>query len=66
MAATTTDQKDTFVTVPGDRRSEVARPLAEPVPQAPSLLDQFGLGSQRSAFRNKGRSANAGDAEVDA
>ena len=43
MAATTTDQKDTFVTVPGDRRSEVARTLAEPVPQALSLLDQFGL-----------------------
>ncbi|MGO8961574.1 MAG: purine-cytosine permease family protein [Streptosporangiaceae bacterium] len=43
MAATTTDQKDTFVTVPGDRHSEVARTLAEPVPQALSLLDQFGL-----------------------
>ncbi|HEV3292301.1 MAG TPA: cytosine permease [Streptosporangiaceae bacterium] len=46
MAATTTnqkDQKDTFVTVPGDRRAEVARTLAEPVPQALSLLDQFGL-----------------------
>ena len=43
MTATTTDQKDTFVTVPGDRRSEVARTLAEPVPQALSLLDQFGL-----------------------
>ena len=43
MALTTTDQKDTFVTVPGDRRSEVARTLAEPVPQALSLLDQFGL-----------------------
>jgi nucleobase:cation symporter-1, NCS1 family len=34
---------DTFVTVPGDRHSEVARTLAEPVPQALSLLDQFGL-----------------------
>jgi NCS1 family nucleobase:cation symporter-1 len=34
---------DTFVTVPGDRRSEVARTLAEPVPQALSLVDQFGL-----------------------
>ena len=33
----------TFVTVPGDRHSEVARTLAEPVPQALSLLDQFGL-----------------------
>ena len=43
MAATTTNQKDTFVTVPGDRHSEVARTLAEPVPQALSLLDQFGL-----------------------
>jgi len=44
MAATTTeDSKDTFVTVPGGRRSEVARTLAEPVPQALSLLDQFGL-----------------------
>ena len=47
MAATTSDQattaKDTFVTVPGDRHSEVARTLAEPVPQALSLLDQFGL-----------------------
>ena len=46
MAAATTDQKDqkdTFVTVPGDRRAEVARTLAEPVPQALSLLDQFGL-----------------------
>ena len=32
-----------FVTVPGDRHSEVARTLAEPVPQALSLLDQFGL-----------------------
>ena len=32
-----------FVTIPGDRRSEVARTLAEPVPQALSLLDQFGL-----------------------
>jgi len=41
MAAT--DSEDTFVTVPGDRHSEVARTLAEPVPQALSLLDQFGL-----------------------
>jgi len=32
-----------FVTVPGDRHSEVARTLAEPVPQALSLLDQYGL-----------------------
>ena len=43
MAATTTDTKDTFVTVPGNRRAEVARTLAEPVPQALSLFDQFGL-----------------------
>jgi putative hydroxymethylpyrimidine transporter CytX len=35
--------KDPFVTVPGDRHSEVARTLAEPVPQALSLFDQFGL-----------------------
>jgi nucleobase:cation symporter-1, NCS1 family len=35
--------QDTFVTVPGDRHSEVARTLAEPVPQALSTLDQFGL-----------------------
>jgi NCS1 family nucleobase:cation symporter-1 len=40
---TTSVTKDTFVTVPGDRHSEVARTLAEPVPQALSLLDQFGL-----------------------
>jgi nucleobase:cation symporter-1, NCS1 family len=33
----------TFVTVPGDRHSEVAKTLAEPVPQALSLADQFGL-----------------------
>ena len=46
MAATTSDEQavsDTFVTVRGDRHSEVARTLAEPVPQALSLLDQFGL-----------------------
>jgi NCS1 family nucleobase:cation symporter-1 len=42
-ATTTSDTKDTFVTVPGDRHSEVARTLAEPVPQALSLVDQFGL-----------------------
>jgi len=45
VTATTTDQKDPFVTVPGDRRSEVARTLAEPVLQALGLLDQFGLWS---------------------
>jgi putative hydroxymethylpyrimidine transporter CytX len=46
VAATTdsTPTSDpTFVTVQGDRRSEVGRTLAEPVPQALSLLDQFGL-----------------------
>jgi NCS1 family nucleobase:cation symporter-1 len=44
VAATTTERAEQdFVTVPGDRRSEVARTLAEPVPQALSLLDQFGL-----------------------
>jgi putative hydroxymethylpyrimidine transporter CytX len=42
-ATTSADTKDTFVTVPGDRRSEAPRTLAEPVPQALSLLDQFGL-----------------------
>jgi len=46
VASTTSvrgDTTDTFVTVAGDRYSEVARTLAEPVPQALSLLDQFGL-----------------------
>jgi NCS1 family nucleobase:cation symporter-1 len=46
VAATTgsadTSEK-TFVTVPGDRHSEVGRTLAEPVPQSLSLFDQFGL-----------------------
>ena len=42
-ATTTTSAPDPFVTVPGDRHSEVARTLAEPVPQALSLVDQFGL-----------------------
>jgi nucleobase:cation symporter-1, NCS1 family len=46
--ATTTDsagagENTAFVTVPGDRRSEVGRTLAEPVPQSLGLLDQFGL-----------------------
>jgi nucleobase:cation symporter-1, NCS1 family len=45
--ATTTGSTDagesTFVTVRGDRRSEVGRTLAEPVPQSLGLLDQFGL-----------------------
>src|SRR5580658_10169820 len=46
MATTNTSDISTagqFVTVPGDRHSEVGRTLAEPVPQALSLLDQFGL-----------------------
>jgi len=38
-----TSEKNAFVTVPGDRRSEVGRTLAEPVPQSLGLLDQFGL-----------------------
>jgi nucleobase:cation symporter-1, NCS1 family len=38
-----TSEKNTFVTVRGDRRSEVGRTLAEPVPQSLGLLDQFGL-----------------------
>ena len=33
----------TFITVPGDRRSEVGRNLAEPVPKALSFIDQLGL-----------------------
>jgi NCS1 family nucleobase:cation symporter-1 len=32
-----------FITVPGDRHSEVGRNLAEPVPKALSLVDQLGL-----------------------
>src|ERR1700746_2227490 len=40
---TTTSTQATFVTVPGDRHSEVARTLAEPVPQALSVFDQLGL-----------------------
>src|SRR6202041_1732101 len=38
-----TSSSGEFVTIAGDRRSEVAHTLAEPVPQALSLLDQFGL-----------------------
>ena len=43
--ATTSEREHagTFVTVPGDRTSEVPRTLAEPVPQALSWLDQIGL-----------------------
>jgi len=40
---TATSTPGTFVTVPGDRHSEVARTLAEPVPQALSAFDQLGL-----------------------
>jgi NCS1 family nucleobase:cation symporter-1 len=46
VAATTGSadtSENTFVTVPGDRHSEVGRTLAEPVPQSLSLFDQFGL-----------------------
>jgi putative hydroxymethylpyrimidine transporter CytX len=42
-ACGTATRENTFVTVPGDRRSEVGRTLAEPVPQSLGLLDQFGL-----------------------
>jgi putative hydroxymethylpyrimidine transporter CytX len=42
-ASETVTRENTFVTVPGDRRSEVGRTLAEPVPQSLGLLDQFGL-----------------------
>src|SRR5262249_22873401 len=35
--------KKPFAPAQGDRRSEVGRTLAEPVPQALSFLDQFGL-----------------------
>jgi nucleobase:cation symporter-1, NCS1 family len=41
--STSTSTQGTFVTVPGDRHSEVAHTLAEPVPQALSLVDQLGL-----------------------
>ncbi len=46
MAATSTSthrSDGTFTTVPGDRHSEVSRTLADPVPQALSLVDQLGL-----------------------
>ena len=42
-AASTRTAPDSFSTVPGDKRSEVGRTLAEPVPQALSLADQLGL-----------------------
>ncbi|HEX6522811.1 MAG TPA: cytosine permease [Streptosporangiaceae bacterium] len=40
---TATSTASSFVTVPGDRHSEVGRTLAEPVPQSLSVADQFGL-----------------------
>jgi len=40
---TATSTQGTFVTVPGDRHSEVAHTLAEPVPQSLSVWDQLGL-----------------------
>jgi NCS1 family nucleobase:cation symporter-1 len=43
VAVTSAPAPETFVTVPGDRHAEVARTLAEPVPQALSLFDQLGL-----------------------
>ena len=42
-STTSTSTQGTYVTVPGDRHSEVARTLAEPVPQALSAFDQLGL-----------------------
>jgi len=42
-SSATGTSENTFVTVPGDRHSEVGKTLAEPVPQSLSLLDQFGL-----------------------
>jgi len=42
-ADTSTSTAGSFVTVPGDRHSEVGRTLAEPVPQSLSVVDQFGL-----------------------
>jgi NCS1 family nucleobase:cation symporter-1 len=43
VTSTSPPVQDSFVTVPGDRHSEVARTLAEPVPQSLSVLDQLGL-----------------------
>jgi nucleobase:cation symporter-1, NCS1 family len=43
VAITSESSPQAFVTVPGDQHSEVARTLAEPVPQALSLFDQLGL-----------------------
>jgi nucleobase:cation symporter-1, NCS1 family len=43
VADTTTSVSGTFVTVPGDRHSEVSRTLADTVPQSLGFLDQAGL-----------------------
>ncbi|HEY2442383.1 MAG TPA: cytosine permease, partial [Streptosporangiaceae bacterium] len=43
MAVTAGPAASQFTKVPGDRRSEVSRTLADPVPQALSLVDQLGL-----------------------
>src|SRR6202045_5092114 len=40
---TATSPLESFTLVAGDKHSEVARPLVEPVPQSLGLLDQFGL-----------------------
>ena len=42
-AITPADGTSEFTTVPGDRRSEAPRTLAEPVPRALSFVDQLGL-----------------------
>ena len=39
----TRSDSQVFTTVSGDRHSEVPHTLAEPVPQALSLIDQLGL-----------------------
>ncbi|HEY2127676.1 MAG TPA: cytosine permease [Streptosporangiaceae bacterium] len=41
--ASTRSAPGSFRTVPGDKHAEVGRTLAEPVPQALSLIDQLGL-----------------------
>jgi nucleobase:cation symporter-1, NCS1 family len=43
VAATVPSTPAEFTTIRGDRHSEVARTLAEPVPQALSMVDQLGL-----------------------
>jgi len=42
-ATTPADKTGEFITVPGDRKSEAPRTLAEPVPRALSFVDQLGL-----------------------